>query len=153
MKGGDRMLFHKNKCIVIAGCGPLGAALAKSLYKKGHKVVVLDKDRESFRYLPEEFKGYEMEGDPTDPQVLKAAGIEDAGLFIASTQDDNTNLLLAQIARQLNIRYRMGQWLPPKAFKDWNDCLLNRPMEPMISPHKEEREQNLSEQRNKGHKI
>ena len=38
------MLFHKNKCIVIAGCGPLGAALAKSLYKKGHKVVVLDKD-------------------------------------------------------------------------------------------------------------
>ena len=51
------MLFHKNKCIVIAGCGPLGAALAKSLYKKGHKVVVLDKDRESFRYLPEEFRG------------------------------------------------------------------------------------------------
>ena len=88
------MLFHKNKCIVIAGCGPLGAALAKSLYKKGHKVVVLDKDRESFRYLPEE-------GDPTDPQVLKAAGIEDAGLFIASTQDDNTNLLLAQIASRI----------------------------------------------------
>ena len=95
------MLFHKNKCIVIAGCGPLGAALAKSLYKKGHKVVVLDKDRESFRYLPEEFRGYEMEGDPTDPQVLKAAGIEDAGLFIASTQDDNTNLLLAQIASRI----------------------------------------------------
>ena len=61
--------------------------------------------------------------------------------------------LLAQVARQLNIRYRMGQWLPPKVFKDWNDCLLNRPMEPVISPHKEEREQNLSEQRNKGRKI
>jgi len=26
-------------------------------------------------------------------------------------------------------------------------------MEPVISPHKEEREQNLSEQRNKGRKI
>ena len=61
----------------------------------------LDTDRESFRYLPEEFRGYEMEGDPTDPQVLKAAGIEDAGLFIASTQDDNTNLLLAQIASRI----------------------------------------------------
>ena len=31
----------------------------------------------------------------------KAAGIEDAGLFIASTQDDNTNLLLAQIASRI----------------------------------------------------
>ena len=39
------------------------------------------------------------------------------------------------------------QLLPPC------DCLLNRSMEPVISPHKEEREQNLSEQRNKGRKI
>lgn len=68
-------------------------------------------------------------------------------------EPDMERPLLAQVARQLNIRYRMGQWLPPKAFKDWNDCLLNRPMEPVISPHKEEREQNLSEQRNKGRKI
>ena len=113
------MLFHKNKCIVIAGCGPLGAALAKSLYKKGHKVVVLDKDRESFRYLPEEFRGYEMEGDPTDPQVLKAAGIEDAGLFIASTQDDNTNLLLAQIARSMPV------WMTPEGTSWLRICLLN----------------------------
>lgn len=68
-------------------------------------------------------------------------------------EPDMERPLLAQVAGQLNIRYRMGQWLPPKAFKDWNDCLLNRPMEPVISPHKEEREQNLSEQRNKGRKI
>lgn len=68
-------------------------------------------------------------------------------------EPDMERPLLAQVARQLNIQYRMGQWLPPKAFKDWNDCLLNRSMEPVISPHKEEREQNLSEQRNKGRKI
>ena len=68
-------------------------------------------------------------------------------------EPDMERPLLAQVARQLNIRYRMGQWLPPKAFKDWNDCLLNRPMEPVISPHKDESEQNLSEQRNKGRKI
>lgn len=59
----------------------------------------------------------------------------------------------AQVSENISIRHKMGQWTPPKAFKDWNDCLLNRPMEPVISPHKEEREQNLSEQRNKGRKI
>ena len=95
------MLFHKSKGIIIVGCSPFGAALANTLYNKGHKVVVLDKDRESFRYLPDGFGGAEMEGDPTDPKVLKEAGIEDAGLFIASTQDDNTNLLLAQIASRI----------------------------------------------------
>lgn len=95
------MLFHKTKRIVIAGCGPLGASLANTLYKKGHKVVVLDQNQESFRFLPEEFGGYEMEGDPTDSGALKRAGIEDAGIFIAATQDDNTNLLAAQIASRI----------------------------------------------------
>ena len=70
------MLFHKSKGIIIVGCSPFGAALANTLYNKGHKVVVLDKDRESFRYLPDGFGGAEMEGDPTDPKVLKEAGIE-----------------------------------------------------------------------------
>lgn len=61
--------------------------------------------------------------------------------------------LTAQLSEQLNIRYRTGQWLPPKAFKDWNDCLLNKPMERVITPHKEEREQNLAERRNAGFKV
>lgn len=95
------MLFHKSKDIIIVGCSPFGAALANTLYNKGHKVVVLDKDRESFRYLPDHFGGSEMEGDPTDPTVLKEAGIEKAGMFIAATQDDNSNLLISQIASRI----------------------------------------------------
>lgn len=92
------MLFRKSKGIIIVGCSPLGAALANTLYHKGHRVVVVDKDRESFRYLPDEFGGFEMEGDPTDPRVLKEAGIERAEMMVAATRDDNSNLLIAQIA-------------------------------------------------------
>ena len=61
--------------------------------------------------------------------------------------------LAAQVSEHLSIRHRMGQWLPPKAFKDWNDCLLNRPIAPIISPNKEERERNLTERRNAGIKL
>ena len=95
------MLFHQSKGVMIVGCSPFGAALANTLYHKGHKVVVLDKDRESFRYLPEEFGGEQMEGDPTDPRVLVDAGIERAELMIAATRDDNSNLLISQIASSI----------------------------------------------------
>lgn len=61
--------------------------------------------------------------------------------------------LTAQVSEKLSIRYKMGQWLPPKAFKDWNDCLMNKPMAPMLSPHKEEREHNLTKRRNAGLKM
>jgi len=66
---------------------------------------------------------------------------------------DTNRPILAQVSKGLSIRYRMGQWLPPKAFKDWNDCLMNKPMQPLLSPHKEEREQNLAERRSGGMKM
>ena len=55
--------------------------------------------------------------------------------------------LSSQLAAHLPVRYRTGQWLPPKAFKDWNDCLLNKPIAQIIAPCKEERDRNLAERR------
>lgn len=61
--------------------------------------------------------------------------------------------LASQLAVHLPVRYRTGQWLPPKAFKDWNDCLLNKPVAPVLAPCKEERDRNLAERRKGGLKI
>ena len=55
--------------------------------------------------------------------------------------------LVSQLAAYLPVRYRTGQWLPPKAFKDWNDCLLNKPIAQVIAPCKDERDRNLAERR------
>ena len=61
--------------------------------------------------------------------------------------------LASQLAVHLPVRYRTGQWLPPKAFKDWNDCLLNRPVAQVLAPCKEERDRNLAERRKGGFKM
>lgn len=58
-----------------------------------------------------------------------------------------------QVKEHLSVRYDMGQWLPPKAFKDWNDCLLNKPMEVRLHPTKQDQINNLAERRNAGPKI
>lgn len=61
--------------------------------------------------------------------------------------------MLVQVGEHLAIRYKMGQWLPPKAFKDWNDCLLNKPMKPVLSPSKNDRDNHLSGRRNASVKL
>ena len=66
---------------------------------------------------------------------------------------DTERSLTAQAGECLGIRYRMGQWPPPKAFKDWNDCLMNRPLQPVLSPNKDDRERKLAEYRNTGLKM
>lgn len=64
-----------------------------------------------------------------------------------SFEPDMTRSLTAQVSDHFSIRYRMGTWQPPKAFKDWNDCVLNRPMTPVMTARKDEREQNLAGRR------
>ena len=58
-----------------------------------------------------------------------------------------------QVKEHLSVRYDMGQWLPPKAFKDWNDCLLKKPMEVRLHPTKQDQINNLAERRNAGPKL
>lgn len=60
---------------------------------------------------------------------------------------DKDRPMAAQMEKHLALRHKSGQWLPPKDFKDWNDVLLNKPMTVQLSPHKEERDQNLAERR------
>ena len=75
--------------ILIAGCGRVGAGLANALYKEGHDVSVVDRDPESFVLLEDAFTGF------------RRAGIEECHLVAAVTGDDNTNLMVAQIAREI----------------------------------------------------
>lgn len=59
----------------------------------------------------------------------------------------------AQVSENISIRHKMGQWTPPKAFKDWNDCLMNKPMDIVLSLNKHQRDTNLAEQRKSSLKI
>ena len=59
----------------------------------------------------------------------------------------------AQVSENISIRHKMGQGTPPKAFKDWNDCLMNKPMDVVLSPNKHQRDSNLADQRKSSLKI
>jgi len=87
--------------VIIAGCGRVGAELAKLLSGEGHDVVVIDKSRESFARLGDTFNGLTMVGNGFDLALLKQIGIEKADAFCAVTNGDNTNLISAQVAKKI----------------------------------------------------
>jgi trk system potassium uptake protein TrkA len=87
--------------IIIVGCGRVGAELAKLLSNEGHNVVVVDKNLAAFNRLGKSFNGLTMVGNGYDPDLLKEAGIEKANVFCALTNGDNTNLVSAQIAKNI----------------------------------------------------
>jgi trk system potassium uptake protein TrkA len=85
--------------IVIVGCGRLGSYLANKLSGAGHGVVVVDADSEAFGKLSAEYSGFRVEGDATELAVLRQAKTGKADVVIATTLDDNINLMVAQVAK------------------------------------------------------
>lgn len=87
--------------IVVVGCGKVGSSLARKLQRDGHDVAVVDEVEERFERLGDSFDGITVAGVPFDEEVLKAAGIEGCDALAAVTQDDNINIMVGQVAREL----------------------------------------------------
>ena len=87
--------------VIIMGCGRVGGRLATLLDAGGHKVVVIDVDSYSFRWLPSSFKGTALVGNGLDEETLTKAGIQNAEIFVSTTQGDNRNVMAAQIAKHI----------------------------------------------------
>ncbi|MGN1021230.1 MAG: potassium channel family protein, partial [Aristaeellaceae bacterium] len=64
-------------------------------------VMMVDRDERAFRKLGAAYGGLTLAGDATDIAVLRSAEIERADTVVSVTNDDNTNIMVAQIARNV----------------------------------------------------
>ena len=86
--------------VVIAGCGRVGSGLARDLVGQGFEVTIIDESPEAFHLLGDDFPGEFVVGRALDWDTLREAGIEKAVAFVACTDGDNTNIVVAQIAQK-----------------------------------------------------
>ena len=86
--------------VIIVGCGRVGSTIALLLAKEDHEVVVVDKNLESFRRLGADFKGRTVNGIGFDRDVLRSTGITEQSAVISVTSGDNSNILIARVARE-----------------------------------------------------
>ena len=86
--------------VLIAGCGRVGSGLARDLVTQGFDVAIIDESPEAFHLLGDDFPGEFVVGRALDWETLRRAGIHDAVAFVACTDGDNTNIVIAQIAQK-----------------------------------------------------
>ena len=86
--------------VVIAGCGRVGSGLARDLVTQGFDVSIIDESPEAFHLLGDDFPGEFVVGRALDWATLREAGIERAIAFVACTDGDNTNIVIAQVAQK-----------------------------------------------------
>ncbi|MGI6497616.1 MAG: potassium channel family protein [Oscillospiraceae bacterium] len=87
--------------IIIVGCGRNGAGLAQLLSKAGHTITVIDSNASAFSQLGEQFKGRTIEGVGFDKDILTKAGVDKTDALAAFTSSDESNAVIARIAREI----------------------------------------------------
>lgn len=98
------MEFYKRNMthrIVIMGCGRLGANLADYLYDEGKEVIVVDKEETAFRKLSSSYGGLTLVSDATELDTFEELNINEKTILIVVTDNDNTNIMISQIAREV----------------------------------------------------
>ncbi len=107
---------------LIIGCGRVGSTLALQLQKEGWDVTVIDESEDALSRLGENWPGRFVVGHGMDTDLLREAGIEDADAVVASTDGDNTNIIIGQVAqKRFGIQCVVARILDPARAKFYAD--------------------------------
>jgi trk system potassium uptake protein TrkA len=87
--------------IVIVGAGKVGYFLAQRLFLNKHTVSIVDKDKQLCEEIAKELEALIVDGDGCDPHILEEAGIARADVVAAVTGDDEDNLIICQLAKEI----------------------------------------------------
>jgi len=102
--------------VIIVGGGKVGTYLTSLLLAEGYRVKVLEARRDELPRLQQDLPTEVVVlGNGTDPNVLEGAGIRQANVVAAVTGDDETNLVIASLARfEFNVPRVIGRVNNPK---------------------------------------
>ena len=127
--------------IIICGAGRVGFSISKQLSAQGHSITVVDQSSDFIKKINDSQDVKGIVGRATFPSVLEKAGAEDADMIIAVTQNDETNMVICQVAYSIFkinkkiARIRGQEFLGGKWGKLYGES--NLPIDVVISPELE----------------
>jgi trk system potassium uptake protein len=95
------------KKIMIAGGTAIGRKVAKLLCesRSDWNIKLIEPDYElSYQIASSNKRILVLNGDPTDPRLLASEGIMDTDVFIAVTNDEESNIISCLMAKHLKVR-------------------------------------------------
>ncbi|TQQ83574.1 Trk system potassium transporter TrkA [Halonotius terrestris] len=104
--------------VLIIGGGQVGESIASDL-AADHNVTVIDQSSDRAEELAYAHDVLTVSGDGTDISTLEEAGIEDADMVIASTDDDETNIVVCSTASAIGDAFTIARIKQTKYLNTW----------------------------------
>ncbi|MBI9067225.1 MAG: potassium channel protein [Salinivirgaceae bacterium] len=118
----SRKITHLNNHVIICGYGRNGSEAARVFYEKKQAFVIIEETPEIVDEIRHRTKMLYVEGDSTDDNILRMAGIESAKSLITTLPNDADNLLVILSARAINKKLQIIS----RASNEWSDVKFKR---------------------------
>lgn len=104
--------------IVIIGAGAVGFELARTISRREHDVILVEKDAEKLNSVSEHLDCRFVQGSGVSPHVLREVGMRDCDLFAAVTDMDEINIIACQTAHVLGARTKVARVRQEEYYQD-----------------------------------
>ncbi|MEE8594805.1 MAG: Trk system potassium transporter TrkA [Gemmatimonadota bacterium] len=124
--------------VLIVGGGQVGFQLAKRLSEEDQDVVLIDLDPQRTTYVSEQLDLITVTGNGASLPVLEKAGLSGAGMLLAVTSQDQSNIVACLLASQFDVDLRVARISAPEYYEP--DSALARELfgiDLVISPERE----------------
>ena len=125
--------------IIIIGAGQVGSTLAENLAREYHDITLIDLDETRLQFIQDHHDIRTVTGTGCHPDILLAAGIEDADMLVSVTNSDEITIGACQVAHSIfDTPKKIARIRARNYFnKDYKDLLFsdsNMPVDVLIAP-------------------
>ena len=106
--------------IIVVGCGKVGYTLVEQLNNEGHSVTLIDKNQAALEKAVAKLDVLGIYGNGSSYRVQEEAGVSNADLLIAVTNQDEVNLLSCLIAKQAGHCQTIARVRNPEYYEEIN---------------------------------
>ena len=86
---------------VFVGAGQVSVETAKALSKKGHEVIIIETDKAKIDELSEEMDCSFLQGDGSQPNILREVNPAQTDFLFCLTNSDQANVIASLVGRSL----------------------------------------------------
>ena len=115
------------------GGGRVGLALANLLIDSGFDITLIESDESLCGEVASELDALVIHGNGTSSKLLEEANIEDADYFIATTGNDEANLLSCILVRKYDVDTIIARVSNPDHEEAFKEVGIDRVISPEIS--------------------
>ena len=119
------------------GGGRVGLALANILIESGADITLIENDESLCNDVASELDALVIHGNGTNSKLLEETNIEDADYFIATTGNDEANLLSCILVRKFDVPNIIARVSNPDHEEAFKEVGIDKVISPEISAARE----------------